>query len=89
MAFTPEQLVAVAGLLAAASDARAAATAVRARLAVSRVTVVDPMDVRDEKPAFRVGDIAVYLMASDGHCWSTTSNPASADGLLLAGGPDE
>ena len=79
-----------ATLLHALSAAEAAATvrepaaALRALCAPLRVVVVDAMDMRDEMPAVQGPRHALYLGASDGHCWTVTQDPARAAGLFIA-----
>jgi len=66
-----------------AEGPRAAAALLRSELAPWRVVVVDPMDMRGETPAV-VGDrCQVYLAATDGHCWSLTTDLERAAGLFL------
>lgn len=84
MAVTAPELQHIAALLAAAATLREAAAAVRTQFPQLRASVVDALDVRDEKPAFSVGARRVYLVESDGHCWQLTRDPARVSGLLLA-----
>ncbi len=67
-----------------AGSLREAAAALRARLAPLRVVVVDAMDMRHEQAAARGARRALFLAASDGHCWSLTDDPARAAGLYVA-----
>lgn len=67
----------------AAPGVREAASALRQRLPGLRVVVVDAFDMRDEKPAARGAQRALYLGASDGHCWQVTDDPAAARGLFV------
>lgn len=67
-----------------AGSVRDAAAALRARLAPLRVVVVDAMDMRHERAAVRGARRALFLAASDGHCWSLTDDPALAAGLYVA-----
>jgi hypothetical protein len=71
-------------LAEAAPSARAAAAALRERFAPLRVVVVDALDMRGEAPAARGEHRALYLGASDGHCWTLTTDPARASGLFVA-----
>lgn len=68
----------------AAPDARAAAAALRGRLAPIRVVVVDAFDLRSEKPAAAGVRRVLWLGASDGHCWQVTDDPARAAALFVA-----
>lgn len=67
----------------AAATVREAAAALRQQLAPLRVVVVDSMDMRAEIPIAQGERRWLYLAASDGHCWTVTSNPAQAAGLYL------
>ena len=80
-AFTADEALAVAE---AAPTVREAAAALRARYAPWRVVVVDAFDMRDEKPAASGARRQLYLGASDGHCWTVTSDAAQASGLFIA-----
>ena len=71
------------GLADAAGTLRQAAAVLRERFAPLRVVVVDAMDMRHEKPAAAGARRALYLGASDGHCWSVTDDPAQAAGFIL------
>lgn len=83
MAITAEQLTHIAHLTLAAGNVRDAVSAVRESLPGMRVSTVDAMDMRNEEPALRIGDRHLYLMESDGHCWSVTRDPAQALGIVL------
>jgi hypothetical protein len=80
------QLRQIAGLVEAAASLRDAAIALRTKFPQLRATVVDALDLREERPAFSVGQRHVYLVESDGHCWQLTREPARAVGVLLAEG---
>jgi len=67
----------------AAATVREAAAALRQQLAPLRVVVVDAMDMRAETPAAQGERRMLYLAASDGHCWTVTTDPAQAAGLYL------
>ncbi|WP_372524400.1 hypothetical protein [Piscinibacter sp.] len=84
MALTAEQIAQAGNLVADASTLRAAAASLRQQFAGMQASVVDAMDLRDETPALRVGARAIYLAASDGHCWSVTQDPAHAGAFILA-----
>lgn len=68
----------------AATGVREAAAALRARFQPLRVVVVDAFDMRHESPAASGARHALWLGASDGHCWTVTSDPARAAGLFIA-----
>lgn len=65
------------------ATAREAAALLRQRFASLRVVVVDAFDMRSEQPAARGARRSLYLGASDGHCWSVTTDPAQAAGFIL------
>jgi hypothetical protein len=46
---------------------------------------MDAFDMRRETPAIEVVDTgrSAYLMATDGHCWMVTPDPALARALVL------
>lgn len=77
------QLADALTLADAAANAREAAAALRQRFAGLRIVVVDAFDMRDETPAARGTKRALYLGASDGHCWQVTADPAAACGLFV------
>ena len=68
----------------AAATVREAAAALRSRFAPLRVLVVDNADMRHETPAALGPRRALYLGASDGHCWQMTSDVSQAAGLFIA-----
>lgn len=68
----------------AASGVREAAARLRQALAPLRVVVVDAFDMRGEAPAATGARTALWLGASDGHCWQVTQEPAQAAGLIIA-----
>lgn len=67
-----------------ATSVREAAAALRAQFAPLKVVVVDAFDMRAETPAAQGERRALYLGASDGHCWQVTQDPAQAAGLFIA-----
>ncbi len=83
MAITAEQLTHVARLTLSAGSVREAVSAVRDTLPGLRVSAIDAFDMRGEEPALRIGERNLYLMESDGHCWSVTRDPAQAAGIVL------
>lgn len=66
-----------------AGTVREAAAALRERLAPLKVVVMDAFDMRRETPAAQGTKRALYLGASDGHCWAVTADPAQAAGLFI------
>jgi len=68
----------------AAGTLREAAAALRQRFAALKVVVVDAFDMRAETPAAQGERRALYLGASDGHCWTVTADPAQAAGLFVS-----
>lgn len=76
----------IAGALDLAESAatlREAAAALRSRFAPLRVVVVDADDMRGETPVAAGARRALYLGASDGHCWRVTAEAGEAAGLFL------
>jgi hypothetical protein len=67
----------------AAPGVREAALALRRRFAPLRVVVVDAFDMRGETPAAVGSRCTLYYGASDGHCWTVTSDPAQAVGFFI------
>jgi hypothetical protein len=68
----------------AASSVREAAAALRTRFANLRVVIVDAIDMRSETPAAVGTNRQLYLGASDGHCWSVTSDAGRVCGFFIA-----
>lgn len=66
-----------------AEGVREAAAALRERFAGLRVVVVDAFDMRTETPAAVGQRRQLYLGASDGHCWSVTTDAGQASGLFI------
>lgn len=84
MAITTDQLTEAAQILGASPTVRAAAATIRERLAPLRALVLDAMDMREETPTMQVDQQrAIYLMSTDGHCWSVTHEPTSASAFVL------
>lgn len=83
MALSAEQLQEVARITLGASSLREAIAGVRAALPGVRASAVDAYDMRGETPALRIGDRDLFLMHSDGHCWSVTPDPLAAHGIVL------
>jgi hypothetical protein len=78
-----EQVAEALRLAESTATAREAAALLRQRFASLRVVVVDAFDMRSEKPAAQGTRRSLYLGASDGHCWSVTTDPAQAVGFIL------
>ena len=68
----------------AAPSARAAAALLREHAAPLRVVLVDAFDMRGETPAAVGQRRQLWWGASDGHCWSVTTQGAQAAGLFVA-----
>jgi hypothetical protein len=77
-------LQAAVALADAAGSVREAAAALRERFAGLRVVVVDAFDMRSETPAAIGQKRQLYLGASDGHCWSVTTDAGQAAGFFIA-----
>ena len=77
------QLEAARSTVEAAATVRAAAASLRAQFPGLHAIVVDAMDMRGETPALSLGTRALFLAASNGHCWSVTADPAQASALIL------
>lgn len=83
MGLSAEQLTQVARITLSAVTLRDVVSAVRQMMPDIRISVVDAFDMRGEEPALRIGDRDLFLMESDGHCWSVTRNPQVARGIVL------
>jgi hypothetical protein len=83
MAINAEQLTEVARITLSAVTIKEAITEVRQVLPGIRASEVDAFDMRGETPVLRIGDRDLYLMESDGHCWSVTAKPERALGIVL------
>ena len=83
MALNAEQLTQVARIALRAVSLREAVGEVKQCFPWLRASAVDAIDMRGETPVLRIGDRDLYLMKSDGHCWSVTADPASAQGIVL------
>jgi hypothetical protein len=91
MAITAEQLTQAAEIVSQADSVRAAATTLRERLSPLKALVLDAFDMRGEAPAVHVPmtqgpERALYMMSTDGHCWSVTRDPLQASALVLTQG---
>jgi hypothetical protein len=83
MPITTDQLTEAAQILGSSPNVRAAAAVIRERFAPLRALVLDAFDMRGEQPAMQVDQRAIYLMSTDGHCWTVTPEPASASAFVL------
>ena len=83
MAITTEQLNEAAGIVGTSPNVRAAAATLRERFAPLRTLVLDAFDMRNEQPALRIEQRAIYLMSTDGHCWTVTAEPQQASAFVL------
>jgi hypothetical protein len=83
MAITAEQLTEVARITLAASSVADATRALREILPGMRVSSVDAFDMKNEEPVLHLGNRDLYLMESDGHCWSVTRDPGTTVGIIL------
>lgn len=91
MAITAEQLTQAAQIVSQAETVRAAAVTLRERLSPLKTLVLDAFDMRGEKPAVHVPtpqgpERALYMMSTDGHCWTVTRDPLQASALVLTQG---
>ena len=86
MAITVEQFNEAARIVAAAETVRAAAAEIRQSLAPTHALVLDAFDMRDETPALQLEQRALYLMSTDGHCWTVTPELTRASALVLTQG---
>ncbi len=85
MPMTHEQIAQAGSILSAAPTVRAAAASLREAFPGLRAIVVDADDMRAETPALTLDQRALYLVSTDGHCWSVTQEPDAASGVILSG----
>lgn len=84
MAITSDQIQQAASILGESATVRAAAAVIRERFAPLPALVLDAFDLRGEQPMARTeGNRALYLMSTDGHCWSVTREPEQASAFVL------
>ena len=83
MAINAEQLTAVARIALQSVTLREAVAQVRQILPGIRASAVDAFDMRNEQPALRIAQRAIYLMSTDGHCWTVTAEPQQASAFVL------
>lgn len=83
MGLNEQQLDDARAIVCGTQDLRADASALRSRHPGLRAMVLDALDMRGEEPALRMGPRALYFVATDGHCWSVTEDPARASGVIL------
>lgn len=87
MGLDAEQLTQVARITLAAASLREAVDGVRRVIPGIRASTVDAFEMRGETPALHIGNRDLFLMHTDGHCWSVTSDPLVADGIVLTQNP--
>lgn len=80
---TPAALTEALALAEAAASVREAAAALRSRFAPMHVVVVDAADMRGETPAASGATRSLFFGASDGHCWTMTTDATQAAGLFI------
>ncbi len=83
MAITPDQFKQATAILTEADSVRTAAAVIRERFAPLKALVLDAFDLRGEQPAWSGADRAIYLMSTDGHCWTVTHEPDHAAAFVL------
>lgn len=83
MAITADQLLEAAQIVGNSPNVRAAATLLRERFAPLRTLIVDALDMHGETPAIQLEQRSIYLMSTDGHCWTVTREPQTASAFLL------
>ncbi len=83
MGLNADQLLQIAVLVEGAASVREAAAAVRATLPGVRASVVDGLDVRDERAALSIGARRIFLVETEGHCWQVTAEPQRAGAVML------
>jgi hypothetical protein len=81
---SPEALNEALNAADAAASLHEAAAVLRERCAPLRVVAVDAFDMRHEPPAARGLARQLFLAASDGHCWSVTTDASRAAGLFVS-----
>ncbi|MDI1260861.1 hypothetical protein [Aquabacterium sp.] len=83
MAITLDQIEEAGQILGSSATVRAAAALIRERFAPLPALVLDAFDMRSESPALQVQNRALFLMATDGHCWSVTGQLERASAFVL------
>ncbi|WP_341674841.1 hypothetical protein [Niveibacterium sp. SC-1] len=83
MAIDAQELTQAARVALVAASVGDAVQALRRLLPGIRASAVDAFDMRGETPVLRLGDRDMFLMQSDGHCWSVTGDPAHAQAIVL------
>jgi hypothetical protein len=74
-------------LVEAAPTLREAAARLRSLLPNLKVLTMDAADLKDESPVASGATRALYLAASDGHCWRLTADPGEAAAIFVAERP--
>ena len=71
-------------LMEAAPTLRDAVARLRSLLPNLKVMPMEAADLKDETPVASGATRALFLAASDGHCWRLTHDPAEAAALFVA-----
>jgi hypothetical protein len=74
-------------MIEAAPTLREAAARLRTLLPNLKVLAMDAADLKDESPVASGATRALYLAASDGHCWRLTADPGEAAAIFVAERP--
>lgn len=83
MGLDTTQLDELARITRGAGSLREAAGELRRAFPGLHVSTVDAFDMKGEIPAVHAGDRDLFLMQSDGHCWSVTQDPQAAAAVIL------
>lgn len=87
MGLDSTQLDELARITRGAGSLREAAGELRRAFPGLHVSTVDAFDMKGEIPALHAGDRDLFLMQSDGHCWSVTQDAAAAAAVILTQKP--
>jgi hypothetical protein len=83
MALSQQDLAAIDALLAAPDADASALTALRQRLPKLTLTRCDASDIDAETPFRAFARFTVYLVDGADHCWTLTTDPDRATGLVV------
>ena len=88
MSLTIDQWQIAERIVGSADSIRLAAATLRQTLAPLHALVLDVSDMKGESPALHLSRAdgisrSVYLMATDGHCWTVTQDLERASALVL------
>jgi hypothetical protein len=83
MALSPTDIAAIETMLAEQAEPVRVIGDLRGRFPGLAVTSCDPSDVDLETPFRTWPHVALFLVNNSNHCWTLTSEPASATGLLV------